>query len=133
MIVQRQQIIPRHSLRIVVLLLTSHIVINYCYDIDEQMGELDDHAFVSKVDENLKSSKVGVTTDIDAWSCDCYNPSTDEINAVEELECKCYGKKLTKIPKNLGGNLSRLTIMDSEMEIIRNHSLRSYNESLTDV
>ncbi|XP_037924524.1 thyrotropin receptor isoform X2 [Hermetia illucens] len=67
---------------------------------------------------------------VKGWSCYCWN-STNEF--AEELECRCEGDALLRIPQKLQLGMNRLTITKAGLPLLRNTGLKLYGSTLRDV
>lgn len=89
------------------------------------------HAFVSKVDFNMAASK--------GWECKCYNitmehaPVADGGEEDAETECRCSGRDFKEVPIDLGENLHRITITDSDIMFLERDSFQPYMLTLHEV
>lgn len=78
--------------------------------------------FVPKMDDRHKL--------LPSRKCDCYEAIEDmEI----EVECRCFGKKMLHIPKNLNKTVNKLIITDADIKYIKRESLAVYRDTLKDV
>ncbi|KAM8706016.1 hypothetical protein ACLKA7_010328 [Drosophila subpalustris] len=84
----------------------------------------------SEIDTN--SSKVVTQTpplnDVNTWTCCCW-----EVTNQNELECRCEGEALTRVPQTLQLPLQRLTIASAGMPRLRSVGLKVYGATLLDV
>ncbi|XP_073830173.1 leucine-rich repeat-containing G protein-coupled receptor 1 [Musca autumnalis] len=62
------------------------------------------------------------------WKCCCWNASNSD-----EVECRCEGEALSKVPQILTIPLQRLTIASAGLPRLRNTALKVYNASLSDI
>lgn len=62
-------------------------------------------------------------------ACDCYDVTDYEM----DYECRCMSQYLTVIPRDLGHNLTKLTLSDAKIVIIKKTSLDPYRKTLRDV
>ncbi|XP_037044628.1 thyrotropin receptor isoform X2 [Bradysia coprophila] len=67
---------------------------------------------------------------IPGWRCHCWN-STNESEA--ELECRCEGMALTRIPQTLHAGMQKLTITRAGLPFLRYVGLKNYSNSLQDI
>lgn len=105
----------------------SLILLLCAFNFDEAIDEIasslpEQHVFVSKVEPK--------NTQDQSWSCDCYN-STDGGEIV--IECRCQGKEFKHVPLNLNENLFRITIIDSNLKILKRNSFQPYRSTLRDM
>lgn len=74
----------------------------------------------------------GTTTtplnDVTTWTCCCW-----EVTNQNELECRCEGEALTRVPQTLQLPLQRLTIASAGMPRLRSVGLKVYGATLLDV
>ncbi|XP_037956397.1 follicle-stimulating hormone receptor isoform X2 [Teleopsis dalmanni] len=68
------------------------------------------------------------TSTTSGWNCCCWN-STNQ----DEVECRCEGEALTRVPQTLTVSMQRLTIASAGLPRLRNTGLKVYAESLLDV
>ncbi|KAL3285469.1 hypothetical protein HHI36_000001 [Cryptolaemus montrouzieri] len=61
--------------------------------------------------------------------CECYDITDYEI----DYECRCSSRSMTNIPKNLGNNLTKLTLSDAKMIYLKKNSLDPYRKTLKEV
>ncbi|EDX00344.2 uncharacterized protein Dyak_GE15006, partial [Drosophila yakuba] len=64
-----------------------------------------------------------------AWKCCCWNAS----NQVEEVECRCEGDGLNRVPQTLKLPIQRLTIASAGLPRLRHTGLKVYGPTLLDV
>ncbi|XP_075146788.1 leucine-rich repeat-containing G protein-coupled receptor 1 [Haematobia irritans] len=62
------------------------------------------------------------------WECCCWNVSQSD-----EMECRCEGESLLRVPQTLTVPLQRLTIESSGLPRLRSTALKVYNASLSDI
>ncbi|XP_044744562.1 lutropin-choriogonadotropic hormone receptor [Coccinella septempunctata] len=62
-------------------------------------------------------------------SCNCYDVTDYEM----DYECRCTSRNLTTIPRDLGHNLTKLTVSDAKIVFIKKSSLDPYRRTLRDV
>ncbi|XP_017119258.1 lutropin-choriogonadotropic hormone receptor [Drosophila elegans] len=63
------------------------------------------------------------------WKCCCWNAS----NQNEEVECRCGGDGLNRVPQTLKRPIQRLTIASAGLPRLRNTGLKVYGSTLLDV
>ncbi|XP_026851243.1 follicle-stimulating hormone receptor isoform X4 [Drosophila persimilis] len=63
------------------------------------------------------------------WKCCCWNAS----NQSEEVECRCEGAELTRVPQTLKLPIQRLTIASTGLPRLRSTGLKVYAPTLLDV
>ncbi|XP_061390716.1 uncharacterized protein LOC133326057 [Musca vetustissima] len=62
------------------------------------------------------------------WKCCCWNATNSD-----EVECRCEGEALSRVPQTLTVPLQRLTIASAGLPRLRNTALKVYNASLSDM
>uniref|UniRef100_A0A1I8P9Q7 G-protein coupled receptors family 1 profile domain-containing protein n=1 Tax=Stomoxys calcitrans TaxID=35570 RepID=A0A1I8P9Q7_STOCA len=62
------------------------------------------------------------------WKCCCWNASNSD-----EVECRCEGEALSRVPQTLTIPLQRLTIASAGLPRLRSTALKVYNASLSDI
>lgn len=67
---------------------------------------------------------------LQGWRCHCWN-STD--GDVAELECRCEGAELFRIPQRLHVGMQRITIASAGLPVLRTTGLKTYGSSLMDM
>ncbi|XP_055853615.1 lutropin-choriogonadotropic hormone receptor isoform X2 [Episyrphus balteatus] len=67
---------------------------------------------------------------VSGWECNCWN-ATHEFKV--ELECKCSGESLIKIPQKLYSSMERLTIASAGLIMLRSAGLKVYASSFRDL
>ncbi|TMW45790.1 hypothetical protein DOY81_009129, partial [Sarcophaga bullata] len=65
---------------------------------------------------------------VSGWKCCCWNATN-----LGEIECRCEGEALTRVPQTLTIPLQRLTIASAGLPRLRNTGLKVYNASLLDI
>ncbi|XP_031619803.1 lutropin-choriogonadotropic hormone receptor-like isoform X2 [Contarinia nasturtii] len=85
----------------------------------------------------IKSSdlKTGTSNAVDnspitGWQCFCWNTTT---GYEDELECRCKGLALVRVPQRLPENMQRLTISAAGIPMLRTTGLKRHASSLQDV
>ncbi|XP_060648906.1 lutropin-choriogonadotropic hormone receptor isoform X1 [Drosophila nasuta] len=68
------------------------------------------------------------SNDVATWTCCCW-----EVSNQNELECRCEGDALTRVPQTLQQPLQRLTIASAGMPRLRSVGLKIYGATLLDV
>lgn len=63
------------------------------------------------------------------WWCNCLSEIEDNEN---ESECHCEGPKLLKVPQNLR-QITRLSIANAKVKVLRETALRRYSSCLRDL
>lgn len=82
------------------------------------------HVFISKVEPTMVPNK--------NYNSHCYNTTAADSEEYE-VDCRCYGKALLEIPDDLDPNVRRITITDSNMQLIKRDSFQPYRDTLRDV
>ncbi|KAM7360991.1 leucine-rich repeat-containing G protein-coupled receptor 1 [Cochliomyia hominivorax] len=67
-------------------------------------------------------------TSVGGWKCCCWNATS-----LDEIECRCEGEALTRVPQTLTIPLQRLTIASAGLPRLRNTGLKVYNATLLDI
>ncbi|KAI8120699.1 hypothetical protein FF38_04494 [Lucilia cuprina] len=68
------------------------------------------------------------SSSVRGWKCCCWNATS-----LDEIECRCEGEALTRVPQTLTIPLQRLTIASAGLPRLRNTGLKVYNASLLDI
>ncbi|KAL9889880.1 leucine-rich repeat-containing G protein-coupled receptor 1 isoform 1-T8 [Glossina fuscipes fuscipes] len=68
------------------------------------------------------------STPLSGWKCCCWNATHQA-----EVECRCEGEALTRIPQTLSVPLQRLTIASAGLPRLRNTGLKVYATTLLDI
>ncbi|KAH8359768.1 hypothetical protein KR093_008711, partial [Drosophila rubida] len=80
----------------------------------------------------IETQTPGTTTtpssNVATWTCCCW-----EVSNQNELECRCEGDALTRVPQTLQQPLQRLTIASAGMPRLRSVGLKIYGATLLDV
>ncbi|XP_001964371.3 lutropin-choriogonadotropic hormone receptor isoform X1 [Drosophila ananassae] len=69
------------------------------------------------------------TLTLPPWKCCCWNAT----NQSEEVECRCEGEALTRVPQTLTMAMQRLTIASAGLPRLRATGLKVYAQTLLDV
>lgn len=65
--------------------------------------------------------------------CHCWNTTETQYYNREEIECRCHGLLLSRIPKKLPKSLNKLTVTDAGLKILGKNSFQLYKNSLEDM
>ncbi|XP_022216229.2 follicle-stimulating hormone receptor isoform X2 [Drosophila obscura] len=77
----------------------------------------------------LMPATLTLTLSPSPWKCCCWNAS----NQSEEVECRCEGEDLTRVPQTLKLPIQRLTIASTGLPRLRSTGLKVYAPTLLDV
>ncbi|XP_055322099.1 thyrotropin receptor isoform X2 [Sitodiplosis mosellana] len=70
---------------------------------------------------------------IRGWECYCWNTTTGYVYGEGELECRCKGLALVRVPQRLPVNMQRLSISAAGIPMLRYTGLKKYGSSLQDI
>lgn len=69
---------------------------------------------------------VEINCDLDEMCCHCWNNS-------KEMECRCHGNKLLKVPENLPEEMGAFSISDAGVKILEKDSFLRHRNNLKDM
>ncbi|XP_065364547.1 lutropin-choriogonadotropic hormone receptor [Calliphora vicina] len=82
----------------------------------------------NEADEIISRGAFQHSSSVRGWKCCCWNATS-----LDEIECRCEGEALTRVPQTLTIPLQRLTIASAGLPRLRNTGLKVYNASLLDI
>lgn len=94
----------------------------------------DDH--VENTTTKISFSEIMPETQVEEQNgrwCHCWNNTDADGQFAEEIECRCYGNKLYKIPRRLPFGMKKLTVTDAGINILVKNSLQPHSRTLEDV